>query len=481
MTLRVLVVASEMSPLVKTGGLADVVGALPAALAREGVEIRTLLPGYPGVLAALGHGETVLSFDDLFGGPAWVQEGRLDDAVIYALVAPHLYARDGGLYTDAEGADYPDNAFRFAALAFAGAEIAQGALAGFAPRVLHAHDWQAALAPAYLHYSGKPRPATIVTVHNIAFQGQFGRELLRALRLPPESFHMGGVEYYGSIGFLKAGLQLCDRITTVSPTYALEIETSEFGMGLDGLLRARADVVSGILNGVDESVWNPATDDLIAARYDAATLVKRAKNRVALQKRLRLDPDPDAILLGVVSRMSWQKGQDMLLANLPQLMARRTQLALIGAGDKHLEDNFLAAQAAHPGRVGVMIGYSEALAHLVQAGVDAFLVPSRFEPCGLTQLYALRYGAVPIVARVGGLKDTIVDANEMALQSGAATGVQFSPPTAESFAMALRQAEELFRDKATWRRLQTNGMKTDVSWRHPARHYAALYREVARA
>lgn len=481
MTLRVLVVASEMSPRVKTGGLADVVGALPAALAREGVEIRTLLPGYPGVLAALGHGETVLSFDDLFGGPAWVQEGRLDDAVIYALVAPHLYARDGGLYTDAGGADYPDNAFRFAALAFAGAEIAQGALAGFAPGVLHAHDWQAALAPAYLHYSGKPRPATIVTVHNIAFQGQFGRELLRALRLPPDSFHMGGVEYYGSIGFLKAGLQLCDRITTVSPTYALEIETSEFGMGLDGLLRARADVVSGILNGVDESVWNPATDDLIAARYDAATLGKRAKNRVALQKRLRLDPDPDAFLLGVVSRMSWQKGQDMLLANLPQLMARRTQLALIGAGDKHLEDNFRAAQAAHPGRVGVMIGYSEALAHLVQAGVDAFLVPSRFEPCGLTQLYALRYGAVPIVARVGGLKDTIIDANEMALQSGAATGVQFSPPTAESFAMALRQAEDLFRDKATWRRLQTNGMKTDVSWRHPARHYAALYREAARA
>ncbi len=479
--LRVLAVASEMSPLVKTGGLADVVGALPAALAPEGVEIRTLIPGYPGVLAALGHGETVLSFDDLFGGPAWVHEGRLDGAVVYALVAPHLYAREGGLYTDADGADYPDNAFRFAALAWAGARIAQGALADFAPDVLHAHDWQAALAPAYLHYSGKRRPAAIVTIHNIAFQGQFARELLADLRLPEESFEIDGVEYYGAIGFLKAGLQLSDRITTVSPSYALEIETSDFGMGLDGLLRARADVVSGILNGVDETVWNPATDMRIDARYDAATLEKRAKNRRALQRRLRLDHDPDAFLLGVVSRLSWQKGHDMLLANLPALMARKTQLALLGAGDKHLEEGFLAAQEAYPGRVGIGAGYNEDLAHLIQAGADAFLVPSRFEPCGLTQLYALRYGAVPIVARVGGLKDTIVDANEMALQAGVATGVQFSPPTAEAFALALRRAEQLFRDKATWRSMQLNGMRTDVSWRQPARHYAALYRDAVAA
>ncbi|MGJ0507986.1 MAG: glycogen synthase GlgA [Methylocystis sp.] len=481
MTLRVLAVASEMSPLVKTGGLADVVGALPAALAPEGVETRTLLPGYPAVMAALGHGETVLTDDDLFGGPAWVQHSRVGDASVYALVAPHLYAREGGLYTDADGVDYQDNAFRFGALAWVGARIAQGALDDFAPDALHAHDWQAALAPAYLHYSDRARPATIVTVHNIAFQGQFARDLLASLRLPPESFHMDGVEYYGAIGFLKAGLQLSDRITTVSPSYALEIETSDFGMGLDGLLRARAAVVSGILNGVDESVWSPATDALIEARYDASTLDARAQNRLALQRRLRLDGDPEAFLLGVVSRLSWQKGHDMLLANLPALMARNIQLAVLGAGEKHLEESFLAAQDAYPGRVGVKIGYSEELAHLIQAGVDAFLVPSRFEPCGLTQLYALRYGATPIVARVGGLKDTIIDANEMAVQAGVATGVQFSPPTAEAFALALRHAETLFRDKATWRSLQANGMRTDVSWRHPARHYAALYREAVAA
>lgn len=478
---RVLAVASEMSPLVKTGGLADVVGALPSALATEGVETRTLLPGYPAVLAALDASETVLAFDDLFGGPAWISAGRLADATVYALVAPHLYAREGGLYADADGADYPDNAFRFAALAWAGAAFAQSPPADFAPDVLHAHDWQAALAPAYLHYSGKPRPATIVTVHNIAFQGQFASALLSALRLPPDSFRLDGVEYYGDIGFLKAGLQLCDRITTVSPSYALEIETREFGMGLDGLLRARADVVSGILNGVEEAIWDPATDARIKARYDVATLDLRKKNRAALQKRMGLAGDPESFLLGVVSRLSWQKGHDMLLSELPALMSRNIQLALIGTGEKHLEDGFRAAQDAYPGRVGVVIGYSEDLAHLVQAGVDAFLVPSRFEPCGLTQLYALRYGAAPIVSRVGGLKDTIIDANEMALQSGVATGIQFSPPTAEAFAIALRQAETIFREKKSWRKMQSNGMRTDVSWRHPARHYASLYRAAVAA
>lgn len=479
--LRVLAVASEMAPLVKTGGLADVVGALPAALAAQDVETRTLIPGYPEVLAALGHGQTVLSFDDLFGGPAWIHAGRFEGAHVYALVAPHLYAREGGPYSDKEGVDYPDNAFRFAALAWAGAQIAQGAVAKYAPDVLHAHDWQAALAPAYLHYSGKPRPATVVTVHNIAFQGQYAKELLDALRLPAESFHMEGVEYYGAVGFLKAGLQLCDRIATVSPSYALEIETGEFGMGLDGLLRARAEVVSGILNGVDETIWNPAKDARIAAPYDVTKLAARGKNKAALQRRMGLAQDPDAFLLGVVSRMSWQKGHDMMLAALPALMSRHAQFALIGAGDKHLEEAFLAAQDAYPGRIAVTIGYSEDMAHLIQAGADAFLVPSRFEPCGLTQLYALRYGAVPIVSRVGGLRDTIIDANEMAIQAGVATGFQFSPPTAEALAIALRQAEHLFRDKENWRKLQLNGMKTDVSWRHPAERYAALYREAIAA
>ncbi|MGJ0424965.1 glycogen synthase GlgA [Methylocystis sp.] len=480
-SLRALAIASEMAPFVKTGGLADVVGALPHALAAENIELRTLIPGYPEALATLGAGETVLEFDDLFGGPAWIHAARHNGVAIYTLIAPHLYAREGGLYTGPDGADYPDNAFRFAALAWAGAQIGLGALDGFTPDVVHAHDWQAALAPAYMHYAERPRPATIVSIHNIAFQGQFPKELLEPLRLPPRAFNIDGVEYYGAIGFLKAGLQLADRITTVSPSYAREIETPEFGMGLEGLLRARADRVSGILNGVDEETWDPATDAHLATRYDHWSLPSRARNKAALQKRLRLRVDPDAFLIGVVSRLSWQKGLDLLLDVLPQLMRGRAQLALLGAGDKTLEEGFAAAEAAHPGRVGVHIGYSEELAHMIQAGADAFLVPSRFEPCGLTQLYALRYGAVPIVSRVGGLKDTIVDANEMALQADVATGLQFSPTTAEALALTLREAERLFGDAETWRKIQVNGMRTDVSWRNPARRYAKLFRDAVAA
>lgn len=479
-SLRALAIASEMAPFVKTGGLADVVGALPHALADENIELRTLIPSYPDVLATLRAGDTVLEFDDLFGGPAWVHAGRHHGSVIYTLIAPHLYAREGGLYTGCDGVDYPDNAFRFAALAWAGAQIGLGA-DGFAPDVVHAHDWQAALAPAYMHYADHPRPATIVSIHNIAFQGKFPKALLEPLRLPPRAFSIDGVEYYGGIGFLKAGLQLADRITTVSPSYAREIETPEFGMGLEGLLRARAGHVSGILNGVDEETWNPATDPHIETLYDHWSLASRAKNKAALQKRLGLRVEPDAFLVGVVSRLTWQKGLDLLLEVLPQLMSGRAQLALLGAGDEALEEEFAAAESAHKGRVGVHIGYSEELAHMIQAGADAFLVPSRFEPCGLTQLYALRYGAVPIVSRVGGLKDTIIDANEMALQAEVATGLQFSPTTAEALAMALREAERLFGDAETWRKIQVSGMRTDVSWRNPARRYAALFRDAVAA
>jgi starch synthase len=479
--MRALAIASEMTPFVKTGGLADVVGALPHALAAENIELRTLIPGYPDVLATLRAGETVLAFDDLFGGPAWIHAASHHGVVIYTLIAPHLYAREGGLYTGPDGADYPDNAFRFAALAWAGAQIGLGALDGFMPDVVHAHDWQAALAPAYMHYADHPRPATIVSIHNIAFQGQFPKEQLGPLRLPSRAFDIDGVEYYGAIGFLKAGLQLADRITTVSPSYAREIETPEFGMGLEGLLRARADCVSGILNGVDEETWDPATDAHLGTRYDHWSLPSRARNKAALQKRLRLRVEPDAFLIGVVSRLSWQKGLDLLLEVLPQLMHGRAQLALLGAGETALEDGFAAAEAAHPGRVGVHIGYSEELAHMIQAGADAFLVPSRFEPCGLTQLYALRYGAVPIVSRVGGLKDTIIDANEMALQADVATGLQFSPTTAEALAIRLREAERLFGDPDIWRKIQVNGMRTDVSWRNPARRYAQLFEDAVAA
>lgn len=476
--IRVLSVASELYPLIKTGGLADVAGALPAALAAEGVTVQSLVPGYPTVLRSVGSLEAVHRFGDLFGGAARLLRGLAHGLDLWVLDAPHLFDRPGGPYADASGNDWPDNAFRFAALARAAASIGSGEVATRRPDVVHAHDWQAGLVPAYLHYGGRPRPATVMTVHNLAFQGAFGAGLLSALGLPAASYAIDGVEYHGAIGFLKAGLQLSDRITTVSPTYAAEICTPEAGMGLDGLLRHRAGALSGILNGIDTSVWNPATDPRIASRFGPDDMGARAANKTALQQRFGLAEDADAPLFGVISRLSWQKGLDLLLDAIPTLLGESAQLVVLGAGDRPLEDGYRSAAAQRASQMGCVIGYDEDLAHLIQAGSDAILVPSRFEPCGLTQLCALRYGAVPVVARVGGLADTVIDAGEMALAAGVATGVQFSPVSRPMLETAIRRTANLYRDPDTWSRMRRNGMSTDVSWRNPARRYAQLYRSV---
>lgn len=478
--MQVLSVASEAFPLIKTGGLADVVGALPHALAGEGVAMRTLLPGYPPVMAGLTGAETVAEFAGLFGGPARLLAGRAGGLDLFALDAPHLYARHGNPYTAPNGQDWPDNAQRFAALARVGADIAQGAVAAWQPDVVQTHDWQTALLPAYLHYDGgERRVGTVMTVHNLAFQGQFPASLLAELRLPPGAYALEGVEYYSSIGFLKAGLFFADRITTVSPTYAAEICSPEGGMGMQGLLRSRAGVVAGILNGIDEDIWDPAKDKLLPAGFDAARLDRRAENRTVLQRRMALE-ETAAPLFAVISRLTWQKGMDMLLAALPALLAEGAQLAVLGAGDAAIEAGVRDAVARFPGRVGCVIGYDEALAHLMQGGADALLVPSRFEPCGLTQLCALRYGSVPVVARTGGLADTIIDASPMALAAKVASGIQFAPVTTEMLEIAIRRAVRLHRDRAAWRRIQENGMAADVSWRDPARRYAELYLEIVR-
>jgi starch synthase len=342
--------------------------------------------------------------------------------------------------------------------------------------VVHAHDWQAGLVPIYLNLAEGPRPATVMTIHNIAFQGAFPAYLLYELGLPASTFTIDGVEYYGQIGFLKAGLQHADRITTVSPTYAKEIQASEGGMGLDGLLRVRSGVVSGILNGIDDKVWDPETDAYLEQTYSRDTLNARIANKAALQRRLGLSQEPDVMLFGVVSRLSEQKGLDLVLAGLSNLLSDGAQLALLGSGDRILEESFRAASIAYPGQVGCFFGYDEKLAHLIQGGCDALLVPSRFEPCGLTQLYATRYGSVPIVSRVGGLGDTVIDANEMAIAAGVATGFQFTPVSLPSLTDAFERAKTLWRDRPAWRRLQHNGMSVDVSWRRPANLYAALYR-----
>ncbi|SHO59854.1 starch synthase [Pseudoxanthobacter soli DSM 19599] len=480
-TQSVLSVVSEVFPLIKTGGLADVAGALPAALAPEGIRMVTLVPGYPAVMAALELRETLYSFPDLFGGRADLIGAHAAGLDLLVIDAPHLYARGGNPYVGYDGRDWPDNAVRFAALSAVGAFVGGGHLPAFVPDVVHAHDWQAGLTAAYLYYGGGRRPPTVMTVHNLAFQGQFPAEMFGALGLPPHAMSVEGVEYYGMIGFLKAGLRLSDRITTVSPTYAAEIRTPEGGMGLDGLLRTRARVVSGIVNGIDDVLWSPERDPMIKRNFDASTIDLRLDNKIALQARLGLEADPNALLFAVVSRLTWQKGLDMLLGCVGAVTSLGAQLVVLGAGDRDLEAGFRDAARAHPGRIATVIGYDEGLAHQIQAGADALLVPSRFEPCGLTQLSATRYGALPIVARVGGLADTVIDANEMARAQGLGTGFQFSPVSRDMLEAAMLRAADLWQDKAAWRQLQMNALATDVSWRGPARRYADLYRALVTA
>jgi starch synthase len=485
-SLRVLSVASEIFPLIKTGGLADVTGALPIALKAEGIEVRTLVPGYPSVMNALRTIDGMLHLPNFFGAEARLLWAKSSELALFVLDAPHLFARAGSPYLSPEGLDWPDNAVRFAALARMAADIGLGTVSSFVPDIVHVHDWHAALALAYLHYSDRPRPATVMTVHNLAYQGVFPREMLAAIGLPPESLAMHGVEYYGKIGFLKAGLYFADRITTVSPSYAREILSDEGSMGLGGLLRERCGDLSGILNGVDISVWDPAIDPHIPGCFDvdipscfeSDILRNRAVNKAALQRRLGLALEPDAFLLGMIGPLSRQKGIDLLLENLPTIIGGGMQLAVLGSWDRDLPYCYRAAAQANPGRVSVSIGHDEGLAHLIQAGVDALVVPSRFEPCGLTQLCALRYGTVPIVSRVGGLEDTVIDAEDFTMTGDRQTGFKFGPVTAGNLAHVLQRACTTFHDIAAWQRIQRNGMSTDVSWRNPARRYARLYREL---
>jgi phosphoglucomutase len=478
--MKVLSVASEFFPLIKTGGLADVAGALPGALAVEQVEMRTLMPGYSSVKAQLPDTSIVAKFDDLFGGSATLRETAYgsNSTPLLILDAPHLYDRSGNPYLGKNGKDWPDNHFRFAALAWAASRIGLGLIEGWRPDVIHGHDWQAGLMPVYLS-EAEARPATLITIHNLAFQGVFPADLLSALRLPRASFTIEGLEYYGQISFLKGGLTYADHLTTVSPTYAREICTAAFGAGLEGVLRQRRAFLTGITNGIDAEIWNPETDPNIAKPYNGRTLDAKAANKAALQQRFGLNPARDALLFCVVSRLTSQKGLDLLLGALPTILDSGGQLALLGSGDAGLEQAFLAASRTHTGRIGVVFGYDEALSHKMQAGADAIIVPSRFEPCGLTQLYGLRYGTLPVVARVGGLADTVIDANQAALLDGVATGFQFTADNMTELQTALGRAFELYADRESWQAVQRHAMGRKVDWSVPAKTYAALYRKIA--
>ncbi|MBP2514487.1 glycogen synthase GlgA [Sphingomonas sp. PvP018] len=474
--MRVLSVASEAYPLIKTGGLADIVGALPAALAHHGVAMTTFLPGYPALAAVMRTAKVVHRYTDLLGVEARILAASIGDHPLLILDAPGLFARGGGPYGDTTGADWVDNWLRFAAFSRAAADLVSGVVDGQQFDILHAHDWQAAMAPAYLRYAPGPgAPAkTIVTIHNIAFQGRYGAEIFADLALPDAAFALDGIEYYGGVGFLKAGLEAADAITTVSPTYAAEIRRGEFGMGLEGLINVRADRLTGIVNGIDPAVWNPATDAALPSRYTARTLTRRRINKRAVETLYGLDTG-DGPIFTVISRLTWQKGMDVLVAAIDELVALGGRLALLGSGDSGLEHAFLAAAERHPGRVGVRIGYDEPVSHLLQAGADAILIPSRFEPCGLTQLYGLAYGCIPVVARTGGLADTVIDANEAAVAAGVATGIQHDGITPEALSHALRRTIALYARPDRWAMLQRNAMRADFSWDESGRRYATLY------
>jgi len=476
---RILFVASECYPLVKTGGLADVVGALPLALEEAGSDVRVLLPAYPEVLSKLPEAEEM----PLPAGPILGEDGRLLAAKteaglkVIALDLPGLYGREGNPYIGPNGADWIDNHLRFGALAKAAVDIAAEGVGRWRPQLLHAHDWQAGLVPAYLAATGGAVPS-LFTIHNIAFQGVFPATELANLGLPDSFFHRERMEFWGQISYLKAGIAMADKVSTVSPTYAHELQSPEFGWGLDGLIRHRGGDVVGILNGIDTSVWNPAEDSLIEAPYKTGSGKGKAENKRALQARFGLADDPDAPLFCVISRLTEQKGMDLLLANLPHLIWRGGQLAVLGSGEPELELAFRQAAALNPERVGVTIGYDEPLSHLMQAGADAIVIPSRYEPCGLTQLYGLRYGTLPVVARTGGLADTIIDANPAALKMGSATGFTFAPVTAEALRHALDRAVALYRDRRSWRAARRAAMQLDFGWAASARLYNDLYRQI---
>jgi starch synthase len=482
--MKILAVASEIYPLIKTGGLADVAGALPGALAEQGIAVRTLIPGYLSVLSRIGQaksrGKVVRRYLDLFGAPATLLGVQVGDLDLLVLDAPDFFAREGGPYGDAGGRDWGDNWKRFAALSRVGADIAAEGAKGWKPDLVHAHDWQGAMTAAYMRFGPAHAVPKVVTIHNLAFQGRFGADVFAGLGLPPEAWGVDGVEYYGGIGFLKAGLVSADAITTVSPTYADEIRSPAHGMGLDGLINGRADRLHGILNGVDTGIWNPVTDPLIAKPFSARALGARAASRRALETSFALDHD-DAPLFIIVSRLTWQKGMDLVMDAIDHLVGLGGKLALLGAGDPMLEGAFLAAADRHRGRIGAQIGYDEALSHLMQAGGDAILIPSRFEPCGLTQLYGLRYGCVPVVARVGGLADTVIDANEAAVGAGAATGVVFPPSDPLALHGAIARTIRLHGSRPDWQAMQRAGMRADFSWPHSAARYAALFRSLVQA
>ncbi len=479
--MKVLFATSEARPLIKTGGLADVSGALPTALRGVKIDCRLLLPGYPAVLEGARQPRLCHDFGPLPQfGPVRLLEAALPDSdtPLYIVDAPHFYVREGGPYQAADGRDHADNALRFGLLSWLAARLASRATPlDWRPDVLHCNDWQTGLAPAWLRFMGGGAKS-LMTIHNLAYQGIFPPETVGQLGLPAEAFQINGLEYYGNLSFLKAGLYYADRLSTVSPSYAEEIQHEPLGMGLQGLLAGRRAVLTGIVNGIDTAFWNPADDPHLPCRYSMRDLAPKQQCKQFLQEDLNLALEPHTPLFGVISRLTYQKGLDLVLACADWLVGQGAQLVFLGTGEATLEEALQGLATRHPGKVASVIGYDEGLAHRIEAGADIFLMPSRFEPCGLNQMYSQRYGTPPIVHATGGLKDTVVDATPEALAQGVATGFVFAESSATALQAAIARALSLQRDAAAWQRLQLAGMARDFSWEKSAAQYAELYRSM---
>jgi starch synthase len=488
--MRILQLSAEIFPLLKTGGLADVTGALPAALHAAGCEVRVLLPGFPAVMAGLQGAETIGQFVAPWGETLQVRFGVLPDVPggegpleAYVLDVPDLFDRPGNPYEDAQHRPYADNARRFAALGWGAAHLAHGLDRNWSPDLVHGHDWHAGLASACLRFwsdAGARQVPNVYTVHNLAYQGVFGAQHLGEIGLPQAAFQMEGLEFHGQISFMKAGLFYADRITTVSPSYAREIQTPEQGCGLDGLLRARGESLGGILNAVDDAVWNPATDRCLPRNFDARRPAGKIECKSALQREMGLDDAAHAPLFAMVSRLTEQKGVHLVLAAVNHIVQGGGQLLVLGSGDVELGRAFSLAAAQHPGSVAVRLGYDEALAHRIFAGSDVTLIPSRFEPCGLTQMYGLKYGSLPLVRGVGGLADTVVDTDLVTIDNQSATGVVFHDFTDAAFQYALRRMMALYRHPRAWAKVRRSGMHQSFSWAHAARQYLSVYQQIVK-
>jgi starch synthase len=481
---RILFVTSEAYPLIKTGGLADVSGSLPAALQGLGADIRILMPGYPQVLEKTQNTRHLAHIGNLpLIGSANLLIGNMPETEVPVMVidCPSLYQRSGGPYADASGRDWEDNALRFGILSRIAALLScsNSPVGDWSPDIVHCNDWQSGLTPAFMHYMPHAsQTKSIISLHNLAFQGCFPAEWVERLWLPTESYQMHGVEYHQQLSFLKAGIYYSDAITTVSPTYAQEIQTSEFGFGFEGLLASRRHEMQGILNGIEIQEWNPATDPYLAKNYEASRLAGKKAVKQALQTQLGLKAATEMPLLGVVSRLTHQKGLDMLLSVAERVLQDGCQIALLGSGESYMEQGYKSLAQNHPDQVSVTIGYNEPLSHQIMAGADIFIMPSRFEPCGLNQMYGLRYGTPPVVTHTGGLADSVTDTNDESLRNGTATGFIMPVTDAVQLLLSIERALNYYRDDKSWRKIQRNGMRLDLGWSHSAQEYIALYKRL---